>query len=137
MLREAGLSETIRKGFPKERCIYVARKRGNDEIAPSNDLFTDFGARKRELEKKHGKGSDLAHNQAFLECDYERRFRQGILKNPEALKKLQAISERSRTEDVYLVCYEGTSKACHRRILLRIAEDRFGAKVVVEGVEPR
>ncbi len=136
MLREAGLSETIRRGIPKERCVYVARRRGNDEIAPSDALYRDFDARKKRLEKEYGKGSDEAHNQAFLECDYERRFREGIQSDPGALKKLETISERSRHQDIFLVCYEGGAKACHRRILLRIAEELFGAVVMVEGVEP-
>ncbi len=137
MLRETGLSETQKKGIPRERCIYVARRRGNDDIAPSEELYREFDERKKTLEKEHGKGSDRAHNQAFLDCRYEVRFREGIVGSPEALKKLGEIALRAKAEDLYLVCYEGPSKACHRRILLRIAEERFAAKVVVEGVEPR
>ncbi|PKN27137.1 MAG: hypothetical protein CVU64_16455 [Deltaproteobacteria bacterium HGW-Deltaproteobacteria-21] len=137
MLREAGLSETAKKGIPREHCIYVARKRGNDEIAPPDDLYRDFDERKKRLEGEYGKGSDEAHNRAFLECDYERRFRENILKDPEAMKKLESISARSGTRDIYLVCYEGRSKACHRRILLRMAEELFAAEIVIEGVEPK
>jgi len=59
------------------------------------------------------------------------------LENPSALKKLEEISKRSHKKDVYLVCYEGAAKACRRRLLLRIAEKRFGAKVNIEGVEPK
>jgi hypothetical protein len=136
MLREAGLSETVRKQIPRESCVYVARKRGNDEIAPPDELFKDFDARKKALEKEFGKGSDRAHNQAFLECDYERRFREAVMENPGALKKLEALSTRSESEDIYLVCYEGSSKACHRRILLRMAEELFRARIMLEGVEP-
>ena len=137
MLREAGLSETEKKGIPREHCVYVARKRGNDEIAPSDELYRDFDERKRKLEGEYGKGSAQAHNRAFLECDYERRFRESILANPEALKKLQSISAQSGSKDIYLVCYEGQSKACHRRILLRMAEELFAAEIVIEGVEPK
>ncbi|RJR34462.1 MAG: DUF488 family protein [Desulfobacteraceae bacterium] len=137
MLREAGLSETMKKGISRENCVYVARKRGNDEIAPSDDLYRDFDREKKKLEGEYGKGSDQAHNNAFLECDYERRFREGILKNREAMKKLETLAERSRTKDIYMVCYEGRSKACHRRILLRMAEELFGAEIVVDGVEPK
>ena len=137
MLREAGLSETVRKGIPSEQCVFVARKRGNDELAPSEDLFHDFDRRKQLLEKEFGKGSAQAHNQAFIDCDYERRFRERIMGNLEALKKLEGVCTRAQDQDIFLVCYEGLSKACHRRILLRIAEERFGARVVVEGVEPK
>jgi hypothetical protein len=137
MLREIGLSEMVKKGISKEDCVFVARKRGNDELAPPDDLFNDFDKGKKRLEKEFGKGSVEAHNKAFLDCDYERRFREYILANPSALKKLEEICKHSHKKDAYLVCYEGAAKACHRRILLRIAEERFGAKVIIEGVEPK
>lgn len=137
MLREIGLSEMLKKGIAKEDCVFVARKRGNDELAPPDDLFNDFDKGKKRLEKEFGKGSVEAHNKAFLHCDYERRFREYVLGNPSALKKLEEICKHSHKKDVYLVCYEGAAKACHRRILLRIAEERFGAKVIIEGVEPK
>ena len=136
MLREAGLSEVTRGKIPKEQCVFVARRRGNDEIAPSEDLYRDFDRIKKGIEKKLGKGSEEAHNRAYLECDYEKRFRQQILEDPEALEKLRTLSKRSSKEDLYLVCYEGPKKACHRRILLRIAQERFEAEISVEGVEP-
>jgi len=134
MLREIWLLGMKNRGIPKEQCVFVARKRGNDELAPSEALFSEFGERKRALEESLGKGSSEAHNRAYLECDYERRFRKQISENPEALRKLEKISLRSKKEDIYLVCYEGPTKACHRRILLKIAEELFGAKVGVEGL---
>ena len=137
MLREIGLSEMLNKGIAKEDCVFVARKRGNDELAPPDALFNDFDKGKKRLEKEFGKGSPEAHNKAFLDCDYDRRFRGYVLKNPSALKKLEEICKRSRAKDVYLVCYEGAAKACHRRILLRISEERFGAEIHIEGVEPK
>jgi hypothetical protein len=136
MLREAGLSETVKKGIPRAQCVFVARKRGNDELAPPEALYRDFDQRKKLLEKEYGKDSDEAHNRAFLDCHYEERFRESILASPEALKKLREITARAQDQDIYLVCYEGASKACHRRILLRIAEERFGAKIAVDGAEP-
>jgi hypothetical protein len=137
MLREAGLSEIAKKAIPKTQCVFVARRRGNDELTPSDQLFRDFDKRKKDLEGKLGKGSSDAHNRAYLECDYESRFRNQVLENREALKKLKEICLRAQKQDIFLVCYEGPSKACHRRILLRLAEERFGAKIAVEGVEPK
>jgi hypothetical protein len=136
MLREAGLSEMVKKKIPKGKCVFVARKKGNDELAPSDEIFREFKRKKMALEKRYGKGSVEAHNQAYLSCGYENRFRDQIMLNPAALKKLENISQRAQNEDVFLVCYEGPSKACHRRILLRIAEERFGVKVSIQGVEP-
>jgi len=137
MLRETSLSEMVRRGISRDQCVFVARKRGNDALAPSDELFQDFDKRKKALERKLGKGSTEAHNRAFLESDYERRFRAQITTNPEALKKLEEISETARHHDMFLVCYEGSLKACHRRVLLRIAEERFGAEVRVEGLESK
>jgi uncharacterized protein YeaO (DUF488 family) len=137
MLRETSLSEMVQRAIPRDQCVFVARKRGNDDLAPSDELYQDFDKRKKALERKLEKGSTEAHNRAFLESDYERRFRAQIATNPEALKKLEEISKTARHHDVFLVCYEGSLKACHRRVLLRIAEERFGAEVRIDGVEPR
>jgi uncharacterized protein (DUF488 family) len=137
MLRETSLSEMVKKGIPRDQCVFVARKRGNDELAPSDELFQDFDKRKKALERTLGKGSTEAHNQAFMESGYEKRFRAWITSSPGAIKKLEGISTAARQHDVFLVCYEGAAKACHRRILLRIAEERFGAEVHVEGLEPK
>jgi len=136
MLREAGLTEMRKHGIPKAQCVFVARKRGNDELAPSAELYEDFDRAKKVLEKELGKGSVEAHNRAFVTCGYEKRFREQIIADPDALQKLEAVSRAGAEGDVYLVCYEGTAKACHRRILLRIAQERFQAEVTVEGVEP-
>lgn len=136
MLKEASVSDLRSKGIPRESRILVNRGRGNDELAPSDVLFKDFITSKTRLERELGKGGSEAHNRAFLECDYEKRFRLQVTQNPEALRKLEEIAKRAVREDLYLVCYEGPTKACHRRILLRIAEETFGSQVAVEGVEP-
>jgi len=136
MLKEAGVSELHKKGIFKNNRVLVNRGRGNDELAPSDALYKDFNTSKIQLEKKLGRGSMEAHNKAYLDCSYEKKFREQVIKNPEALIKLKEIARRSERKDVYLICYEGPTKACHRRILLRMAEELFGAQVVVEGVEP-
>lgn len=136
-MKETSISRMTREGIPKGSRILVNRGRGNDELAPSEALLKDLMAAKEEVEKDLGGGSDEAHNRAFLDVDYEARFRRQILENPAALAKLEGLSRRADTEDLYLVCYEGPRKACHRRILMRIAEESFGARVAVEGVEPR
>lgn len=137
MLKEASVSDIRSKGIPKENRVLVNRGRGNDELAPSDDLYKDFTSIKSRLEGKSGRGSVEAHNKAFLECGYERRFREQLARNPDALEKLEEIARRAEKEDIYLVCYEGPTKACHRRILMRVAEERFSARVMVDGVEPQ
>ena len=103
MLREAGLSEMVKRGIQKEQCVFVSRNRGNNELAPTESLLQDFMQRKKDLERKFDMGSAEAHNQAFLDCDYENRFRDQIMENPKALKKLAAISQRAQESDVLLM----------------------------------
>jgi hypothetical protein len=67
---------------------------------------------------------------------YERRFREQVAADAGALAKLEQLARRAEREDVYLVCCEGLTKACHRRILLRVAAEDFGARVAVDGLEP-
>jgi len=137
MLREASLSEMTRTGIPKGSRVLVNRGRGNDELAPAEAIFRDFLEQRAALEVTLGKGSDEAHNRAFRECGYEARFRRQVTAEPAARARLAELARRASGEDVYLVCYEGPTKACHRRVLLRLAAELFGAQVAVEGVEPR
>ena len=135
MLREASISEIRSKSIPRERRVLVNRGRGNDKLAPGDELFADFNARKSALERRHGKGSAGAHNDAFVESDYRERFRAQIEGDERALARLEEIALRAAREELFLVCYEGAAKACHRRILLRIAEERFGAEIEITGIE--
>jgi hypothetical protein len=137
MLREASISQMRGMQINKENRVLVNRGRGNDELAPSDALFTEYNSTRFELEPSLGKGTPEAHNQAFIDMDYERKFRRQISEDPLALARLEELSLRAEKEDLYLVCYEGPQKACHRRILMRIAEESFGATVAVEGVEPK
>lgn len=141
MLREANFQKIKKEHLDKEDCISVVRKElwwvrnscGKHclELAPSEPLLNDF----KKLSIERGNTAQ-SHNSVFKEIDYEQRFRREISDNPGALKILEQISNDSKGKDIYLVCYEGAAKACHRRILLRICEEKFGAKVQVEGVEP-
>lgn len=137
MLKEASVSELGSQGIPKDSRILVNRGRGSDELAPSDTLYKDFNSYKSRLEKVLGKGSAEAHNKAFLDCYYERRFRNQVAQNPDAIRKLEKIAKQAERKDIYLICYEGPTKACHRRILMRIAEEQFSARVMVDGVEPK
>jgi hypothetical protein len=136
MLKEASISQMRSMQIPKERRVLVNRGRGNDELAPSDELFNEYNTTRAGLEPTLGKGSPEAHNQAFIDMQYEKKFREQISEDSTALARLEELSRRGETEDIFLVCYEGPLKACHRRILMRIAEESFGASVAVEGVEP-
>ena len=133
---EASISRMSSMGIPKAKRVLVNRGRGNDELAPSDALFALYKATREKLEENLGGGSPEAHNQAFLAMEFERRFREQILSNPVAMARLETLSRDARSQDIYLVCNEGPKKACHRRILIRIAEESFGAGAAVAGVEP-
>jgi len=136
MLKEVSISQMRSMQIPKESRVLVNRGRGNDELAPSDELFTLYNSTREKLEPTLGKGSAEAHNQAFLDMGYEDKFREQISGDTAAMARLERLSRSAEKEDIYLVCYEGLQKACHRRILMRMAEESFGAVVDVEGVEP-
>lgn len=134
MLKEAYMVQLANDEVDKRDCVIVCREQGNDELAPSKKLFWSFYNRKKELEVKLGEGSPEAHNQAFTDSRYPERFRQQILNDSEAMEKLKTIVERSKTKDVYLVCYEGWTKACHRRILLELCREQYNAEIEIQGI---
>lgn len=50
-------------------------------------------------------------------AEYERRFREEILRKPKAVEKLREVKELAKTKDVRLICYE-KNPPCHRFILM-------------------
>jgi len=136
MLKEASVAEMNTLKIPKDVRVLVNRGRGNDDLAPDEKLYREMMSRRASLEKELGRGSIEAHNRAFVESDFERRFKDQIMSSPDAMRKLEGIANSAKAADLYLVCYEGPAKACHRRILMRIAEETFGAEAEVVGVEP-
>ena len=105
--------------------VLVMHGRGNDELAPSKELLDDFNRHKKQF--REDSGYPTAFHYAWDVCDYEKRFREMILSRPMALERLKMLSEASRTKDIFLVCYEGKDKPCHRRLLLKIAKEQFDA----------
>jgi len=91
-----GLSKELRDEYLKD-------------LAPAPDLFKDFLAAKRKL-----KGD---HNYAFHTAGYERRF----ALTAEAIASLRRLAERSRTQDVFLICQCDERERCHRELLLLLA----------------
>ncbi len=125
-LRQTYLS--LKKVLPKDaEYVLVMRGRGNDELAPSKELLDEFNSWKARF--KPGQGYETAYDFAWAKSDYEKRFRAQIQENPKALARLRELAERARTRDIFLICYEAYDKPCHRKLLLRIAEEEFGAAV--------
>lgn len=125
-LRQTYLS--LKDKLPKQsEAVLVMRGRGNDELAPSAELLAEFNEWKARFTP--GQGYETAYHFAWDKCEYERRFRAQIAGSGSATTKLRALSERARSHDVFLICYEAYDKPCHRKLLLRIAEEEFGAAV--------
>ncbi len=126
-LRQTYLS--MKKKLPNNaEAVLVMRGRGNDELAPSKELLDEYKRQEAECAKT-AKDSTEAAWCAYEAVDYERRFSALIEGNPASLERLKQLSEESRERDVFLVCYEGEDKPCHRKLLLKIAEEEFGAVV--------
>ncbi len=108
--------------------VLVMRGRGNDELAPSKALLDDFNRCKKGFRD----GLDGYHDPyayAWDKSNYEERFRREILNNPQAMRRLASLAEESRHKDIFLICYEGEDKPCHRKLLLKIAKEKFAADI--------
>ena len=107
--------------------VLVMHGRGNDELAPSKELLDEFNEWKGKFTP--GEGYPTAYHYAWAKSNYEARFRAEVAANPKAAERMKELAERARTHDVFLICYEGNDKPCHRKLLLKIAEEEFGAQV--------
>ena len=126
-LRQTYLS--MKKKLPNDaEVVLVMRGRGNDELAPSKELLDEYKRRKAECAKTVKDSTEAAWC-AYEAVDYERRFRALIEGNPTSLERLKRLSEESLERDVFLICYEGEDKPCHRKLLLKIAEEEFEAVI--------
>ena len=107
--------------------VLVMRRRGNDELAPSKELLDEFNEWKAKFTP--GQGYETAYHYAWDKSNYEKRFRAQIAANPKSAARLRDLAERAKTRDIFLICYEGYDKPCHRKLLLQIAEQEFSAPV--------
>ena len=112
---------------PDSDVVLVMRSRGNDELAPSKELFDEFTALKKGYAPDSG--FESAVHYAWARSDFAERFLEQIRGDERAMARLRELSEQARIRDVFLVCYEGHDKPCHRHLLLEIAEEELGADV--------
>ena len=107
--------------------VFVMHGRGNNELAPSKELLDEFNDWKAKFVP--GQGYETAYHYAWDKSNYEARFRAQIAANPKSAARLRDLAERAKTRDIFLICYEGYDKPCHRKLLLEIAKEQFGALV--------
>jgi uncharacterized protein YeaO (DUF488 family) len=75
------------------------------ELAPSPELLRDY--------------SSLAIDKE----QYRERYVKEVLTNQVAVEEMKRVYNMSKTDDVYLICFEPSEYFCHRHILLKIIED--------------
>ncbi len=84
---------------------YVIRTRFNIALAPSQELLNSW---------KDGRISWQ---------EYSQEYRNEILNNTEAIKRIKELIGLSKTKDVYLISYEAPPKNSHRHVLLNIIQE--------------
>lgn len=86
-------------------------------LGPPEPLLEETQERTEAL-KLDGMCDEGAHNAAWKECDFERRYLEYLTSDPDAGKVVTGLRDRVRNgEDLTLVCFEGETKRCHRRVL--------------------
>jgi uncharacterized protein YeaO (DUF488 family) len=107
--------------------VLVMHGRGNDELAPSKELLDEFNDWKAKFVP--GRDYETAYHYAWDKSNYEKRFRTQMAANSKSAARLRDLAERAKRHDIFLICYEGYDKPCHRHLLLQIAKEQFGAPV--------
>ena len=118
--------KTMRVAYPDAKFIAVTGT-AHSPLAPSKQLLVDFQREKTRIagvfNPPVSPSSPMVHNRAWDAVRYEERFRRQIQGDPKAQSLLRKIGERSKTEKIFLVCYESPPKNCHRFILLELINE--------------
>lgn len=94
-------------------------------LGPPTDLLDAAKQRTEEL-KMQGLCEEGAHNAAWDEIDFEGRYLDYLDASSSAQQELDRLSDAVRDgETIVLVCFEGDSKRCHRRLL----RDRLSERI--------
>lgn len=97
-------------------------------LGPPEALLDDFQDRAQALEED-GLDDAEAHNRAWDEVDYDRRYR-AHLEEAEAGAVLDELARRlEEGEALALVCYEAPEKQCHRGL----AAEALASRADLEG----
>jgi uncharacterized protein YeaO (DUF488 family) len=87
-------------------------------LGPPAALLDEATDRTEEL-KRRGLCDEGAHNAAWEETEFARRYREYLAADADAADAVAALADRVRDgEDLWLVCFEGEGKRCHRDLLV-------------------
>lgn len=85
-------------------------------FSPSETLLKEFNDLKKEFIDKGMTETD-ARKTAWIQTDFEKRYRKEITSVSQVMHRLQEIQTLSEKTDVFLYCYCGKNP-CHRFILI-------------------
>ena len=105
-----------------DKVVYVMRDRGNNLLAPTAKLLRDFKLMEAHCRDTLGLDDVEAHNRAWDEIGYERRFSMAFWGNEKAQDALLKLMKEAETKKVVLVCFEKPPKKCHRHLLMKFAK---------------
>ncbi|WP_436924391.1 DUF488 domain-containing protein [Halosimplex amylolyticum] len=95
-------------------------------LGPPESLLSETKQRQEDLQLQ-GLCDEEAHNAAWTETDFEARYREHLATDDAARDAVDSLAEEVKDGgSVALVCFEGESKRCHRRILDDVIRDRAG-----------
>lgn len=99
---------------------YVMLHRGNDAVAPNEDMLKAF------LKLKKVYTTDREQEELWKQ--YEENYLIQIGLSKEALAWMEKRAQEAKSGNILLVCFERDAGHCHRRLLAQEIERRFGAK---------
>lgn len=99
---------------------YIMLHRGNDAVAPNEDMLKAF------LELK--KATVTEQGQRELWEQYEENYLIQIGLSKEALTWMEKRAGEAKIGNILLVCFEKKHQRCHRRLLAEEIARRFGAE---------
>lgn len=102
MLKESYLADI--KNLPENTEKIVVTRSAGHILSPSWGLLNDY---------KSGK---------ITWRQYEERFRKEM-NNDVCVAAMRKIKWEAKTKDIFLICYEGPGKNCHRHILKKMIEE--------------
>lgn len=121
----------LRNVPPGAKVVLVMRGGGNDELAPSVELLEEFKNAASALVAT-GLDETTAHNKAWEDREYEKRFRRELESRPAAVRRMRGLAREAIAGDIVLVCYEAPPKKCHRHILRGIIQNMIDEMIQEE-----
>lgn len=102
-------------------------------LGPPADLLSETKAAAERIESE-GVDETPAHNLAWEETEFERRYREHLATDEDAERVLAELAGRvADGETVVLVCFEAEDKRCHRHLLVDVLADRVEEDAAPEG----